>query len=339
MGRTAKLLALFVGLAAFGLGLWLVGVLCFLYLLVSSRPGRGRSSPPETHNRPTIRTRFWVALVLLLFSATALASEGTLSPIILLGLASVAFLWPVLPFRSAFSRVFPVEDSILLRSAYIPFVWHGLAEVKPGAEDLPRALASYAGTLVLLKKSGATYVHVAAVALDARSAEARIISQLREAAGSISPKGAYLLPLDSKVSYNIFRLNLTRISPRKGELAVQGADVAVLDSADGFVRRLGAYITSWGLEPWAAFPSANRRPPRDPLLWEVLQSIGKERRWPDPDRYSDLLASIHATKGEPIAQRFNGIEGSGPTFTVQGLGGDALELSRPQLRAIVAVYP
>ena len=339
MGLTSKLFAVFVGLLSFGLGLWLVGALCLLYVLVSSRPRRASNSPPEAHGPRKVQTRFLFALALASLSLVALASGGTLSPIILFSLALTAIVWPFLPIGPVFSTVVPVEDSILLRSAFLPFFWHGLAEVKPGAEDIPRALSSYAGTLLLVKKGGSVYARIGAIALDASRAETIIISKFRDAAGSISPGGAYLLPLDGKSSSDLFRLKLTRVGLRRGELAGQGADVEVLESQGGFVRKVGAYRIAGPRVSRAVLPVAGQRPPRNPLLWEVLRGIGADRRWPDPDRYSDLLHSVHATRGEPVAERFNGVEGSGPGVTVHGLGGDTLELSRPQLRAIMALYP
>ena len=338
MGWGSRLVLLFGGLASFGLGLWFVGGICFALLVVIMRPrGRGRLTGGD-RVRPSFPTRRFASATLGLLSLVALAAGGILSPLVLLSVAAIVLLWPHLPFGLLMSRFVPVSDSILLRSSIIPFFWHSLSEVKPGAEEFPGALSSYTGRLAVLK-SGATYAHVTAFALDSRRAETVVISKFREASSSVYPKGAYLLPLDSSQSFELLRVKLNRVNPVFARLGDQGTDFLVLESEGGFVRKWGAYVISGRGSPHAAFPPAGAMPPKEPLLWEVLETLGKRGGWPEPDSYSGLLDSIRSTSGEPLAGRVSLIESSGLNVTVHALGGESVQLSRPQLRAIVSMYP
>jgi hypothetical protein len=337
MGWLAKLVAVFVCLAALGFGFWFISALCILYLLLSSRPrGKNVSTGPMHHM--SISRRFLIAGGLALLSILARASGGRLSPVLFLLLGSAVLLWPYLPASQFLLRVTPTEGSILLRAAYFPFAWHCIAEVKPGSEDLPRALSSFSGRLILVRRTGKIYAQTTTFAPDGSGGEAHTILRLKEAASSLSPGSAFLLPLDARQAYELFSLKLSGVRTGRNELPDQKADLIVLETGGGFVRGAGAYMVVGRPQSGASLPALSGRPRGSPLLWEVLQSMGKTNPWPAPDAFSNLLQSIVATQGEPIGERLNALDISGSGATVSALGGDRLALANSQLRAIVALY-
>jgi hypothetical protein len=337
MGWIRKLLILFVGLAFMGTGFWIFGILCFGYLILTLRSGKPKATQSSSKGHLIARPRYLLGGALVVLSLAAFASGGTFSPILFGSLAAVVLIWPVLPFGPLLSRVVPLEGTILLRSALVPFVWHSVAEVKPGAEDLARALASYEGRL-MIAKPGTIYAHVKATALDAKSAEGKVTQEFRRIATTVQPGGAYLLPLDSAASSQAFRRRISRVPAAGDGLAGPGPDLLVIDSAGGFVARSGSYNMAPGPASGSVFPDGTRTLRQSPLTWEVLESLGKRLRWPQPDSFSNLLQSVHASRQEPLSERLANLESSGDNVKVQALGGDEVELSRAQLRAILSIY-
>jgi hypothetical protein len=337
MGWMRKLLVLFVGLAFVGTGLWFLGILCFGYLILTLRSGKVKGAQPSSKGRLAVSPRYLIAGALIILSLVAFASGGTFSPILFGSLATIVLIWPLLPFGPFLEKVVPLEDTILLRSTLVPFVWHSVAEVKPGAEDFARALASYEGRL-MIAKPGTIYAYVKAVAFDARSAEGKVTQEFRKIATSVQPGGAYLLPLDSSASSQAFRRRINRVPAAEDGLAGPGPDLLVIDSAGGFVSRSGSYNVAPGPASGSVFPDGTRTVRKSPLTWEVLESLGKRLRWPQPDSFSNLLQSVHASRQEALSERLANLESSGAKVKVQALGGDEVELSRAQLRAILSIY-
>jgi hypothetical protein len=332
MGWGRKILILLIGLLSFSSGLWPVAVACLGYLVLSARQQRSGSSGEQ----PKVLRLLFAALLALL-SLVAFASGGRYSPSLLLSLAALTAAWPRLPIRAFSAWVAPVEDSILLRSSLMPVVWHAIAEIKPGAESLSKSLSGFKGELILMK-GGKVYSHVAATGLRARGAEVEILSALRVQAMSITARGAYLLPLDGTAAAKILRMRLVGVRMKELPLTELDPEVFVIDSSDGFVKRLGAYSLDEGTASRSRLPLTRSVPQREPLLWEVLELVGRKRRWPEPDSYSNFLESMFASRSEPIAERLVGIETSGSQVTVESLTGDKVSLSRGQLRALARVY-
>jgi hypothetical protein len=338
MGWKAKALSLVLGLLFFGTGAWLLGIICFLYLAISVRP-RSAKAPQPAGLSPRFPARYLLAALLMLLSGLALASGGTLSPLVLLGSGVVVLLWPFLGRVFSFGRVVPVPGSILLRSAYNPFAWHALAEVKPGAESFPRAASSFEGTLLVYTDRGRVYSLASCLALDRREAERNLLQHFR----STSPKGrqgAYLLPLDSEGAADVLRIGLSRTKLDLEELAESASTVSgvlVLTCGREVVREASAYeIESPARSP--SVPSGGARLQSPPLTWEVLDSVGKRTAWPEPDRFSNLLDSMAATKGAPLSERMAELEAEAGQLTVTSLSGDEVKVTRAQLRAVVSVY-
>jgi hypothetical protein len=334
MGWSLRLVALLVGLVSFASGLWPVGIFCFLWLAFSFRPKRSRR-PEGGHNLPHPFGRYTLGGALLTVSAAAAFSGGTLSPVIFLAAGALVLLWPTLRACSLFSEAVPVEDSILLRSKHFPFVWYALAEAKAGPESFPRALSSFTGTLVIFTETGRVYSLAKCCALGRVEAEDKLLDQFR------SPlHGAYLLPLDAGSAADAFR---AKLAPRKlppgdlAESAPRASGVLTFTCSYGTVDQAGYYdVSAEASSPSLPASWAFLRP--RPLLWEVLDSLGKRTKWPGPDAFSNLLDSLVATKGEPLAERLKSLEGSEGHVAAESLAGESLMLSRPQLRAMVAIY-
>ncbi len=337
MGWGRRLFAVIVGLAAFTVGLWPVGALCFLYLAISLRRKKHTQQQEKVRSRVRSPLRHVAAGGLVLLAVIALVSGGTISPLAFLGSAIAVLMWPSLPRALHLSEMAPQSNSVLLRSKRVPIEWCSLAELKPGAEDFPRAVSSFAGTLLVFTDTGKAYAMASCRALSRKEAEARVLSEFRSAALSA---GSYLLPLDSETAAEVLRARLSRTKKLSLDLAESASSVSgalLLECSGGSILRAAAFE----MEGTAPEPSIPQRPDElgnTPLLWEVLDSVGKRTRWPEPDAVSNLLESMLATRGEPIAERVRSLEGTGSRVTAESLAGEAVQLSRPQLRAIVTIY-
>ena len=337
MGWMGRLFVAFVGAISFGVGLWFVGILSIIYLAISFRP-RSKNGGKEPGARNRLPMRLLLAGGLFVLSALAFGTGGTYSPIILFFTGVVVLFWSHLPVGTVFAEVVPVEESILLRSKYIPFLWYALAEVKPGPEDFPRAASFLAGKLVIFVDSAKAYALAECRALGRNNAEAQLLSRLKDSASSRQSR-AYVLPLDAKPASALFthQLSETKIPDDLASHTSSLPGLVVVHAQGGIIVKASAYkISARTKSP--SLPVRCRDIGKRPLLWELLESIGKRSRWPGPDAYSNLLDSVSATRGEPIGERLGGIEGSRGSVIVQSLGGEKLELSRPQLRAIISIY-
>lgn len=337
MGWTLRFVALLVGFVAFGAGVWLLSLLCFLYLAISFRPRRSKRESAKEHRSIHIPVRQVFAGALLALSAVALASGGVLSPMILVIAGLALLLWPMLLPRLRISEVVPLGNSILLRSKYSPIGWCAIAELKPGAEPFPRAVSSFTGTLLVFMDTGRACALVACHSLGRREAETKLLSRFKFAAPS---GGAYLLPLDSESAADVLRVKLSRTKLPAGDLAESASRVSgllVLDCHGGRVSRAGAFEVE-GASASSSLPGNPTDLESPPLTWEVLDTVGKRTKWPDPDSFSDLLDSMTATRGVPVGERIREMDGSGSKMTVHTLSGEEVQLSRPQLRAILTVY-
>jgi hypothetical protein len=337
MGLLMKIVAGVLGLLLIGGPLWPVGLVSFAYLALTLRPKR--SSRVDSGTRRSGPSRYILALAFFAVSALAYLYGGTLSPIVFSLGGSVALFWPWLGSFSLNWEVTPVEDSIAFRSRYFPFVWHALGELKPGSDPVPRALSSYSGTLLVFTDTGKAYALATCFCFGRKAAEAELSGQLRGSAPH-TRSGGFPFPLDSRAACDVLRQNLTRVNLPSEGLAKAAANISgvlVLGCTKESVREAGAYeIRGHGRS--AKVPGSGRPLESPPLLWEVLESVGKRTRWPDPDPCSSLLDSLNVTRGVPLGDRLRSIEGSGNEVSLQSLGGTEVRVTRPQLRALVAIY-
>ena len=74
-------------------------------------------------------------------------------------------------------------------------------------------------------------------------------------------------------------------------------------------------------------------------MWEALETIGERHALNPADAYTSFLSSVCATRGEGLGERLqNGGVTEAGNILVGSLGAEHVELSRPQLRAIMSAY-
>jgi len=336
MGLLWKALVLFVGLASLTLGAWPLSLVSFAYLAVSLfRRRQGKGDGGWASRLPS--SRHAIAGLCFVLALAAFASGGAYSVLVFLGAAVTATSWPLLTRGPALELV-PVEGSILLRSRWLPFIWHCFAEVKPGTADYPRSLASFSGDLAVFPRAGKAYAVETCIALGRREAEEKMVERLRRHSpgrGLSIP----ILPLDSRSSEELCARSWRNVGVKGEDLLTAASSAPALVrvySEHGRVRRLGVFELEGFSRP-KAFPGPGSRA-GGPLLWELLESLGRIAPWPNPDGLSGLVESIRSTAGEPLGERLDSLESSGSNVLVRSLGGDKFELSRAQLRALVAIY-
>ncbi len=339
MGWKLKALALLVGLMSFGLGSWPLGLLCFAYLFLTTRPRRRKQETAKRSSKSHLSARLILGGFMLLLSAIALSSGGTFSPLLFLTAGGILLLWPTLLRRLSLGELVPVSGSILLRSKYLPFVWCAVAEVKPSAEPFPLAASSFAGTLLVNTDTGRTYSLALRRAFGRGDAESKIVETFRSAAPG-GRAGAYLLPLDADAASDVLRQLGKPIRLPPGDIPgalSRVSSLLALDSARGVVRKLSAFEIADSVR-------APRLPGRfgdlesSPLTWEVFDAVGKRTRFPEPDSYSNLLDSMMATKGVPLAERVRELESSEGYLKIRSLSGEEVKATRTQLRVLVSIY-
>lgn len=344
MGLLSKAILILVGLFALGTGLWPITLVCFLYL---SRPiwrarakkdGPGPKGTARAGTRPSARLLVLAALGSL--SVLAVAAGGRLSAAVLISLVAVVLVWPRVAPALLLDSVIPVEGTILLRSRFLPFRWFSVAEVKSGNENLPRNLSHVEGELMLDTGSRAVYYLARARAFDEASARAKVLSEFRRAARYASPNGAYLLPIDGAAACEKFRSRLSREPFDASQFANERSpipDVLVIRSRGGFVEGISAYSAYEPRARGSVIPDAAVTKER-PLLWEILERVGKTHPWKQPDPKAEFLESLFLTKGAQLSERTSSLRGSAEMIAVETIGGSPLEFSRPQLRAILSIY-
>jgi len=338
MGWKLKALVFLFGLALLTSGAWPLSLLCFLYLFLSQRRRSPSYSTEGARTRINLPWRQLIAAFLLLLSGIAFASGGMLSPLAFFAAGAALVAWPSLVRILSLAKLVPVEDTILLRSKYMPMSWCALAELKPGADQFPMGVSSFGGTILVFTDTGKTYSLARCFAFSRREAEERILTVFRLVARN-GRAGVFLLPLDASLAADVLRVRVSPMKLRSDFLPASASKVSgllTLECSDGRVRRASAFEVGTPGAP--ALPGRARDLDSRPLTWEVFDAIGKRTRWPEPDRFSDLLYSMVATKGVPLAERVRQLESSGDQLTIRSLSGDEVQTTRPQLRAIVSIY-
>jgi len=337
MGWKLKALAGMIGIVLVGTAAWPLSLVCFLYLAepLWRRSGKG---PGGKRGGRTPSVRSALVVTSLFLSAAAFASGGTLSPFVFLGAALASLAWPLVSETLPFSRASPVNGSVLVRSKYLPFAWSALAELKPGPDEFARAASAFSGKLLVFTDSGKVYSFASCLAASRDEAEAKVLGAFREAAPA-ARAGAFLLPLDSVQAREVLSRRLTRKKFPAEKLAVSATmagGALFLECAGGYV--LKASVLDQSPSPSPRLPPKPWKVANPPLSWEVFESIGKGTRWPQPDHISNLLDSMVATRGVPLAERLKGFQTEGDLVKIQSLSGDEVRASRTQLRALVSIY-
>lgn len=345
MGWMWKVIAFLVAVALYGLGAWELSVVILAALFLP--PMLRMKGGAEGKARPRrFVARYALAGLLFVLAFAGYVERGAYSPYVFAFLGVVALVWGRLPVPSLRGgSLRPVDDSILLRSSPLPVSWAAVAEVKPLTRDLGRALGGVTGTVVISgREDPAVYTVVESTGWSERSAEEAVLEALRETAKSLSPLGAYLLPLDSRQAAAVLQPSLEACRKVEGgwssALALGGYDVVSIRQEGGFAESLGLYKkVGAGREGRARLPPPTVRLSHPPLLLEVFKALGGRLASPHPDQYTAFLSSLLATSGEPIGTRVvEAGAGSQAQVVVKSQGSPAVELSRAQLRAVVRVY-
>ena len=345
MGWGFRTAAALVGLVALGVGLWPLTLLAALYVALSlkkPRSQRGAILKQQVLQKPR---RPWggyvVAGALILLSGVALLEGGTYSPgVFFLGGLAVLSL-PRLRRSGLASRVVPMKESVLLRNRLFPMLWYALAEVKLEAQDQARGVASMDGRIIVfVGKSPSAVQVVGAFAFRHRQAEDKIVRTLRRETRMLSQRGAHLLPVDSQDASRMLSLTLERLNMGTEDMETVSSlpfDMFTLEAKEGLVVRHRALRIEEPGGP-ASIPGADLAAERPPLLAELVEEIGERHGWPSPDEFSPFLASLDATRVEPLGDRLRTKGGQGGRVRAEAPGGTEVELTRAQLRMVARIY-
>lgn len=338
MGLWTKLAAALLGILLVAGPLWPAGLCCFFYLAVVLRPKKSANRTHLDSPASSALPRQAFGLILFFIGAVALGSGGEFSPIIFFTGGAAALFAPSLR-RALVEEVAPVGDSVLLRTKRFPLEWHAVAEFKAGSDSFARSLSSFEGTILIFAEPARAFALASCFALGRTDADSKL-QRLLKSSNPGRRGGAYLLPLDASYAAGVLGQTFSMARLPTSDLvesASSATGAMVLECSRGTVVKASSLRVGEGSRspriPRAVGSVAGR-----PLLWEVLDSMGKRTRWPDPDSFSSLLDSLSATKGEHLGDRLKEIEEVEGGVKVQGLAGGEVRITRPQLRAIVSVY-
>jgi hypothetical protein len=355
MGWMLKGFSAFMALVFLAIGAWPIFLLILAALVVPplvrsfgrrQTVSTGIPGPTRTSRRST--TRLAVGALFFVLALIAFSAGGTISPLVFGGIGLLVIGWGRIQIPAFSQSMKPVRDSILFRTSFFPFRYTALVEVKPITRDLGKALSGL-DEEIILTTSGTPAIHIAVstLALTERSAEVAILKVVEKKSRGAVPLGVYFLPLDSEQSCSLLRqpLESEKVSQDTWalELSTSAYDLLSIKPRKGFAHALGIYRRTAAPGPASAkVPVAGMRFGHPPLLWEVFKSMEGRVQWPNSDRYTTFLSSIFATSYESIGSNIIDA-GTAPTSTSQTVvvrshSSPPVELSRAQLRAIMAVY-
>jgi hypothetical protein len=361
MGWLLKGLALVVGLVSLTLMLWPVSLVCFGYLAYSlwrSTHKRtvyvkdgGRRQPREAPSvkKAAFKRRYVAAGFFFLLALVALAGGGTFSPFVFALFGVLIVLSGVTGFGPSMSEVREVPDSILLKSRWFPFSWVSIAEVKFGSQQMTKPLSSVGSEVIMTVSSEklSVYLPIRVFALSVASAESKVAEKLAPIARMLSAKEAYTLPLESRdaakrMDWKLKPVGLALEYGNDGVASLNSTpfDVLVLAPSGHLLESAAAYVASPNAKPGRfRVPGKGRKLENQPLLWEALETLAEKHAPPHADAVTSFLSSVCATRGESLGDRLeNGGQTGSGTVLVSSLGSVQVELTRPQLKAIVMAY-
>lgn len=345
MGWGARFLACAVALIALLVGLWPIAILSLGYFVLTFRRPKGqRAIILKQQVLPNPRQpwgRYAAAAFFGILGATAVAEGGTLSPILFLGCGVAVLTFTPLRTRPFVRGIFPVDSSILLRSKLFPLLWCSLVEVKVESQEQVRGIAALEGNLLFFAgKAPSTFKVTSVYAVSFRQAEEKILRRLRKDSKSLSARGVHLLPLDSHDAQA--RLSLVLGSLEVGAEAIVDASVLAFDLLslgvkDGLVVSHRAFrIVEPSSSAWV--PPSDDSSGRRPLLAEIMEEVREEYAPLSQDVLTSFLASMDASRTEPVVDRIKTKGGDEDTLMVETPSGLEVRLTRAQLRAIVRMY-
>ena len=359
MGWVFKGLVLVAGLVSLTLGFWPLWIPCFGYLgyslwavtrrrtvLVRDETKRGRASGM---GNKAFKKRYVAACAFFALAAIAVAGGGTFAPWVFLSAGLMAVASGVLGRGPSFSEVRVVPNSILLKNRWLPFSWLSLIEVKFATQNIARSLASVGSEMILTvtNENVSVYLPIRVRAGSVASAESRVSEKLAPIARMLSSRGSYALPLESeaaaeRMDWSLKSVGIALEHGRDGVASLNSTpfDALVLLPSGHLLESAAAYVIARTARRGRyRVPGRGKRLENQPLLWEALQKLAEERSPKGADAMTGFLSSISATRGESLGDR---LEGGGQTesgkVVIGSLGGAQVELTRPQLRAIVRAY-
>jgi hypothetical protein len=346
MGWGARIVAVFASLVLFALGAWPLALLPLIYLIFSLRKPQVRPTYLARAEVLAYPQRPWGRYALgsffFLLAAVAWRSGGTYSPLFFASIGSAVVLWPYIRGHRYVSSVVPVKDSVLLQNRLFPFLWHVLVEIKLESADQTRGIEAASGRLLLFAgKTSAVLQVISVLALSHAEAEKRAMARMRQETRMLSQRGAHLLPLDSADVAERLSAKLERLRVGTGDFGAVSSlpfDVIALTVKDGMVVAHRAYNLSETKGGRPTIPWPDLKQTREPLFAEVVQEIGKLHGWPGPDEFSSFLASLDASRTEPLPDRIRLGEEAGIKVTVETPGGASVQITRPQFRVLARIY-
>jgi len=349
MGIGLKVVLFLLAILVIPFGGWVISALIFAYLILPPllhRRRKGSSAEnPRAKGRGPISAGRALGGVLLALSLVALASHGTLSPIVF-GVPGLLLVFRPRFLSGISLRVKPVKDSILLRGRFLPFGWFALAEAKVSTRDVEGAVSGMNERVLLLSAPAPRIFLVFATSSISRSrAEEVTLKRMQVAARALRSLGVYLLPLDASGAFELPQLRAARVDlPGQNiQHSLSASDYGALcvEAVHGFVARFELYERSYGKgAPGSLLAKPNRRPGSSTTLRELLSAATQRTGTPKPDRYVEFLSSVAATEGETLGQRITQtVQASDSRLVlVASVGSPQVELSRAQLKAVTTIY-
>ncbi|TLY12617.1 MAG: hypothetical protein E6K84_06170, partial [Thaumarchaeota archaeon] len=215
MGIGLKVILLLLAILVIPFGGWVITALIFAYLILPPlllRRRKGSSAEnPRAKGRGPISAGRALGVVLLALSLVAVASQGTLSPIVF-GVPGLLLVFRPRFLSGISLRVKPVKDSILLRGSLFPFGWFALAEAKVSTRDVEGAVSGMNERVLLLSSPAPRIFLVFTTSSISRSrAEEVTLKRMQVAARALRSLGVYLLPLDGSGAFEVSQLRATRV--------------------------------------------------------------------------------------------------------------------------------
>ena len=340
-------------LVAIAFSAWIVALpigVYFAFLLFHGRKQPSRREFSKEVREPGALGRIpkdkLLGTVLLLLAIVARAEGGTYSVVVFLSLAIVAFFGRPISGAGVYSRVAPVENSILMRKRAFPMKWYALAEVKPSRGTLPSILSTIREKLIISAGERVSLlVAFESYSLSRGAAESALFAKIKKVSRTLAPLGAYLLPLDSDQACQILRLKLERekIDADDWPTSLEGSsfNMIVLEAEGGFVESFGAYAAEADEEAQPVMPAASQHLKIQPLFVEALEEVGKRLALPQPDGVTAFLSSLYSARGEAqgqVLQFEQGASSEEDKVKVKALSSPTVEIGRAQLRALARVY-
>jgi hypothetical protein len=187
---------------------------------------------------------------------------------------------------------------------------------------------------------------VRVMALSIPAAEAKVADRLAPIARMLSAKGAYPLPLESeeaasRLDWSLKSVDIALEYGRDGVVSLNSTpfDVLVLAPSGHLLESAAAYTTQPSKPGHYRVPGKGSKLENQPLLWEALETLAEKHSPPNADSLTGFLSSVSATRGESLGDRLeNAGQSESGKLVLSSLGSTQVELTRPQLRAIVRAY-